>query len=157
MTPPISHETDEAETAAFLGQVVPRTRHGHLVRACIVNLYANRPRVAAHGDVEGSALARRRMDDGVGSQLGGKQDSVVHYGQWAEDEPDELSDAGDLVKAAQEGSLDLDGLEMTLEILSDTHAVARISESLAALGRGELGADMATVRQGLTHRRVTGA
>ena len=31
---------------------------------------------------------------------------------------------------------DLEGLEMTLEILGDTDAVARISESLAALGRG---------------------
>jgi len=39
---------------------------------------------------------------------------------------------------------DLEGLEMTLEILGDTEAVARISESLAALERGEPGADMAT-------------
>jgi mRNA-degrading endonuclease RelE of RelBE toxin-antitoxin system len=39
---------------------------------------------------------------------------------------------------------DLEGLEMTLEILGDTEAVARISESLAALGRGEPGADLAT-------------
>src|SRR6516165_12779014 len=31
---------------------------------------------------------------------------------------------------------DLEGLEMTLEILGDTDTVARISESLAALGRG---------------------
>jgi hypothetical protein len=46
---------------------------------------------------------------------------------------------------------------MTLEILGDTDAVARSSESLAALGRGEPGADVATVRQDLTHRRVTGA
>ena len=52
---------------------------------------------------------------------------------------------------------DLEGLEMTLEMLADTHAVARISESLAALGRGEPGADIATVRQDLTYRRVTGA
>lgn len=42
VAPPISHETDEAKTTAFLGQVVPRTQHGHLMRACIVNLYANR-------------------------------------------------------------------------------------------------------------------
>ena len=47
-------------------------------------------------------------------------------------------------------------LEMTLEILGDSDAVARISESLAALGRGEPGADMATVRQDLARRRVTG-
>lgn len=52
---------------------------------------------------------------------------------------------------------DLEGLEMTLEILGDTDAVDRISESLAALGRGEPGADMATVRQDLARRRVTGA
>ena len=52
---------------------------------------------------------------------------------------------------------DLDGLDMTLEILGDTDAAARISESLAALGRGEPGADIATVRQDLTYRRVTGA
>ena len=52
---------------------------------------------------------------------------------------------------------DLEGLEMTLEILSDTDAAARISESLAALGRGEPGAGMATVRRDLVRRRVTGA
>jgi antitoxin YefM len=52
---------------------------------------------------------------------------------------------------------DLEGLEMTLEILSDTEAGARISESLAALECGEHGADMATVRQDLVRRRVTGA
>ena len=38
---------------------------------------------------------------------------------------------------------------MTLEILGDTEAVARIPESLAALGRGEPGADLAIVRQRL--------
>lgn len=51
---------------------------------------------------------------------------------------------------------DLVSLEMTLEMLADTDAVVRISESLAALGRGEPGADIATVRQDWTHRRVTG-
>jgi len=51
---------------------------------------------------------------------------------------------------------DLEGLEMTLEILGDTDAVARISESLAALGRGEPGADIGAVRPDLTHRRITG-
>jgi antitoxin YefM len=49
------------------------------------------------------------------------------------------------------------GLEMTREILGDTEAVARISESLAALGRGEAGAHLATVRQDLARRRATGA
>lgn len=52
---------------------------------------------------------------------------------------------------------DLEGLEMTLEILADTQAVARISESLAALGRGEQGVDLATVRADLARRRVRGA
>jgi antitoxin YefM len=51
---------------------------------------------------------------------------------------------------------DLDGLEMTLEILGDNDAVVRISESLAALGRGEPGTDLATVRQDLARRRTTG-
>jgi antitoxin YefM len=48
-------------------------------------------------------------------------------------------------------------LEMTLDMLSDTDAAARISESLAALGRGEPGAGMATVRRDLARHRVTGA
>jgi hypothetical protein len=51
---------------------------------------------------------------------------------------------------------DLEGLEMTLEILGDTEAVARMSESLVGLGRGKGGADMPTVRQDLAGRRVTG-
>lgn len=51
---------------------------------------------------------------------------------------------------------DLEGLEMTLEILADTDAVGRINESLTALGRGEAGADLATVRQDLARRRATG-
>lgn len=52
---------------------------------------------------------------------------------------------------------DLEGMEMTLEILSDTDAVTRVSESLAALERGEPGADMTTVRKNLARRRATGA
>ena len=48
----------------------------------------------------------------------------------------------------------LQGLEMTLEILADMEA--RSSESLAALGRGEPGADIATARQDLARRRATG-
>ena len=51
---------------------------------------------------------------------------------------------------------DLEGLEMTLEILGDADAVARISESLTALEGGAPGADMATVRQDLARRRATG-
>jgi antitoxin YefM len=46
---------------------------------------------------------------------------------------------------------------MTLEILGDADAVTRISKSLAALERGEQGADLAAVRQDLVRRRVTGA
>ena len=52
---------------------------------------------------------------------------------------------------------DLEGLELTLVILSDTRAVSRIMESLAALGRGEPGAGLATVRADLARRRATGA
>ena len=52
---------------------------------------------------------------------------------------------------------DLEGMEMTLEILGDSDSIARISESLAALGPGEHGADLATVRQDLARRRATGA
>jgi antitoxin YefM len=51
---------------------------------------------------------------------------------------------------------DLEGLEMTLEILGDSDAVGRISESLAALDRGERGADLATVRADLARRRLSG-
>ena len=51
---------------------------------------------------------------------------------------------------------DLEGLEMTLEILGDSDAAARISESLTALGRGERGVDLATVRADLTRRRHSG-
>ena len=51
---------------------------------------------------------------------------------------------------------DLEGMEMTLEILADADAVARIGESLAALGRGEAGADLETVRQDLARRRAAG-
>jgi antitoxin YefM len=49
---------------------------------------------------------------------------------------------------------DLEGLEATLEILSDGEAVARLSQSLAALERGAPGSDMATVRQDLVRRTV---
>lgn len=51
---------------------------------------------------------------------------------------------------------DLEGLEMTLEILSDAQAVTRIGESLADLERGEPGADLDTVRQDLARRRASG-
>lgn len=49
---------------------------------------------------------------------------------------------------------DLDGLEMTLEILGDSEAATRIGESLSALGRGEEGVDLDTVRADLARRRA---
>jgi antitoxin YefM len=52
---------------------------------------------------------------------------------------------------------DLEGLEMTLEILGDADSTTRISESLDALERGEPGVDLDTVRQDLARRRATGA
>jgi hypothetical protein len=45
---------------------------------------------------------------------------------------------------------------MTLDILGDAEAEARIWDSLAGLERGESGADMAAVRRNLIRRRVTG-
>lgn len=51
---------------------------------------------------------------------------------------------------------DLDGLEMTLEILSDAEVVARISTSLSELEAGDTGADLETVRAEFARRRVTG-
>ena len=51
---------------------------------------------------------------------------------------------------------DLEGLEMTLEILSDQAAVEAVNESLTALRAGEVGVDLATVRNDLARRRVTG-
>jgi hypothetical protein len=42
---------------------------------------------------------------------------------------------------------------MTREILGDSGAAARISESLSALGRCEPGADLETVRQDLAPYR----
>jgi prevent-host-death family protein len=52
---------------------------------------------------------------------------------------------------------DLDGLEMTLEILSDTPAATRIAESLTGIDRGDTGVDLATVRADLARRRTSGA
>ncbi len=52
---------------------------------------------------------------------------------------------------------DLEGLEMTLQILGDRESAARIAESLAALNRGESGTDLASVQEELARRRVTGA
>lgn len=51
---------------------------------------------------------------------------------------------------------DLEGLEITLDVLGDLDAVARIADSLAALERGEEGVDLDTVRADLARRRATG-
>jgi antitoxin YefM len=51
---------------------------------------------------------------------------------------------------------DLEGLEITLDVLGDLDAVARIADSLAALERGEEGVDLDTVRADLARRRTTG-
>jgi len=52
---------------------------------------------------------------------------------------------------------DLEGMEMTLEILGDAESAARISASLTALANGDEGTDLATVRADLARRRTTGA
>lgn len=52
-------------------------------------------------------------------------------------------------KAGLASADDVEGLEMTLEILHDSAAAGRISRSLAALGRGERAVNIATVRAGL--------
>lgn len=51
---------------------------------------------------------------------------------------------------------DIEGLEMTLEILGDSDSVQRISESLRELSRGDAGVDLATVRADPARRRATG-
>jgi antitoxin YefM len=51
---------------------------------------------------------------------------------------------------------DFEGLEITLDVLGDLDAVARIADSLAALERGEEGVDLDTVRADLARRRTTG-
>jgi prevent-host-death family protein len=51
---------------------------------------------------------------------------------------------------------DLEGLELTLEILGDSEASARIAESLASLDRGDEGVDLETVGKDLARRRLTG-
>jgi len=52
---------------------------------------------------------------------------------------------------------DLEGLEMTLEILGDTQAAGRIADSLNELSAGDAGVDFDTVRADLARRRTTGA
>ncbi len=49
---------------------------------------------------------------------------------------------------------DLEGLEITLEVLSDEGAVGRIAESLASLEAGDPGATVAQLRADLARRRA---
>jgi prevent-host-death family protein len=49
---------------------------------------------------------------------------------------------------------DLEGLEITLEVLSDEGAVGRITESLAGLESGDPGATVAELRADLARRRA---
>ncbi|MDQ3152412.1 MAG: type II toxin-antitoxin system Phd/YefM family antitoxin [Actinomycetota bacterium] len=49
---------------------------------------------------------------------------------------------------------DLEGLEITLEALSDEGTVARIAESLASLESGDRGATVAELRTDLARRRA---
>jgi antitoxin YefM len=51
---------------------------------------------------------------------------------------------------------DLEGLELTLEVLGDTEAVKEIAEGLASLQAGEPGVDLDTIRADLARRRTTG-
>lgn len=47
---------------------------------------------------------------------------------------------------------DLEGLELSLEILADEESVAAITESLAELDRGDEGVDSKIVRENLLPR-----
>lgn len=51
---------------------------------------------------------------------------------------------------------DLEGLELTLEVLGDAEAVREIAAGLASLQAGEPGVDLATIRADLARRRTTG-
>ncbi|WP_200834655.1 hypothetical protein [Amycolatopsis alkalitolerans] len=62
------------------------------------------------------------------------------------------SRTGTLPPSPDSGSEDLEGGEVTLEILGDSETMARIGESLNALRRGEAGADLATVRDDVARR-----
>lgn len=49
---------------------------------------------------------------------------------------------------------DLEGLEITLEVLSDEAAVGRIADSLASLDAGDPGVTVAQLRADLARRRA---
>jgi hypothetical protein len=62
------------------------------------------------------------------------------------------------VPGPPDGRADRDLVAVEEDVLgNDADAVARISESLVALGRGERGVDLATVRADLARRRHGGA
>ncbi len=77
MPPPVGHEINETETASFLGKIIMRAGDRHSARARIADLYTNRGRVPANGDIEGSAVTRCRVHNRVGRQLRGEQDGLV--------------------------------------------------------------------------------
>lgn len=49
---------------------------------------------------------------------------------------------------------DLEGLDITLEVLSDEKAIGRIAESLASLESGDPGVTVAELRADLARRRA---
>ena len=49
---------------------------------------------------------------------------------------------------------DLEGLELTLEVLADEESARRVADSLAALESGETGATLDEVRADLARRRA---
>jgi hypothetical protein len=77
MPPPICHDINETETAPFLGKIIMRAGYRHSTRARIADLYTNRGRVPANGDIKGSAVTRCRVHDRVGRQLRGEQDGLI--------------------------------------------------------------------------------
>lgn len=52
---------------------------------------------------------------------------------------------------------DLEGLEITVDVLADEEAVARIRESLSTLANGDPGASVDDLRADLARRRGAGA
>lgn len=51
---------------------------------------------------------------------------------------------------------DLEGLEITVDVLADVSAVERIGDSLSSLASGDPGATMADLRADLARRRSAG-
>lgn len=51
---------------------------------------------------------------------------------------------------------DLEGLEMTLELVADSESFRTVTESLASLAAGDEGAGLDEIRADLARRRLTG-